>query len=75
MIIQVELKEDFTAAHFSLGEALRNLGELAEAEVHYRMAITQDGKRDALQMFSLVKVIIDNTAAHTSDRLTEALNM
>ena len=75
LITQVELKEDFPAAHFSLGEALSNLGELAEAEVHYRRAVTPDGKRDTLQIFSLVKVITDNTAAHTSDRLTEALNM
>ena len=74
LITQVELKEEFPAAYFSLGEALSNLGELGEAEAHYRRAIALDGGKDTLQLFSLVKVIIDSTAAHTTERLTEALN-
>ena len=70
----MELKEDFPGAHYNLGESLRKLGDLSEAETHYRRAISLDEK-DALQKFSLVKVVIDNTAAHSTERLTEALTM
>ena len=71
---QLELKEDMSAAHFSLGEALLNLRETANAEIHFRRAISLDGQ-DILQKFGLVKVILEDTTTHTPERLTEALNM
>ena len=74
MSTQVELKEDSAEAHVSLGEVLLELGQLDEAELHFRTASGLDSP-DFLSQLRLVKLILDHSAAHTTDRLTEALNM
>ena len=70
----MELKEDFPEAHTSVGETLLELGELDEAEGHFRQAMALNSD-DALNRFRLVKVILDRTTAQTTERLTEAINM
>lgn len=68
------MKEDLAGAHTSLGQTLTELGELGEAEAHYRRAMALDSK-ELLNKFGLVKVILDHAAVHTTDRLMEALTM
>ena len=70
----MELKEDFAEAHTSLGETLLELGELDEAERHFRLAMALDSE-DALNRFRLVKVILDRATSQTTEKLTEAINM
>ena len=72
--MQLELKEDFVGAHANLAEVHLELGEMEEAEVHLRRAMALDSQ-DYLTQFTLAKLILDNSAAHTTDRLTEALTM
>ena len=65
---------DYTAAHSYLGIAHQELGELAEAEKHFREVIKLDST-DILNRFRLVKVILDHSSAHTRERLMEAIQM
>ena len=68
------MKEDYAEVHASLGEAHLKLGEMEEAEMHLRRA-SDLNSQDFLTQFKLVKLILDHTAAHTTDRLTDALSM
>ena len=68
----MELKEDHAEVHASLGEAYVELGEMEKAEIHLRRA-SDLNSQDFLTQFKLVKLILDHTAAHTIERLTEAL--
>ena len=70
----MELKEDYAGAHAGIGETHLELGELVEAESHLRRAIALDSQ-DFMSQFQLVKLILDHSATHTIDRLTEALDM
>lgn len=72
--MQLDLKEDFAEAHTNLGESLLELGELDEAERHFRRKLVLDSE-DNMNRFRLVKVILDHTTAQTMERLTEAINM
>ena len=73
-MLQLELKEDFAGAHTSLGEAHLGLGELEEAQLHFRRAMALDSQ-DLENKFKLVKLIIDHPTAHTTEKLTEAVTM
>ena len=70
----MKLKEDHAEVHASLGEAYVELGEIKKAEIHFRRA-SDLNSQDSLTQFKLVKLILDHSAAHTTERLTEALTM
>ena len=72
--MQLELKEDSAGVHASLGEAHLELGEMEKAEMHLRRA-SDLNSQDSPTQFKLAKLILDHTAAHTIERLTEALTM
>lgn len=72
--IKLELKEDFSDAHISLGDALSELKEYNESEIHYRRALAL-GSKDISSKFGIVQVILNHKTAQTPDRLMEAITM
>ena len=69
--LQVKLKPDYAIAHSNLGNAHQELGEMVEAEQHYREALTLDGNH-TLTKFRLAKLITDIPHMKTVPRLLEA---
>ena len=66
----MKLKPDYAIAHSNLGHAHQELGEMGEAEHHYREALRLDGNH-TLTKFRLAKLISD-TGPKTVRRLEEA---
>ena len=67
---QVKLKPDYGIAHSNLGHAHQELGEMKEAELHYREALKLDWNH-TLTKFRLAKLISD-VPPLTVPRLLEA---
>ena len=66
----MKVKPDYAIAHSNLGNAHHELGEMVDAELHYREALKLNGNH-TLSKFRLAKLITD--APHkTVTRLLEA---
>ena len=66
----MKLKPDYAVGHSNLGNAHQELGEMSEAELHFREALRLDSNH-TLTAFRLAKLIID-LPARTLPRLLEA---
>ena len=67
---QVKLKPEYAIAHSNLGHAHQELGEMADAELHFREALKLDSNH-MLTKFRLAKLISD-VGPKTTGRLREA---
>ena len=71
---QIQLNAKYAKAHVNLGDLHLELGELADAERHFREAVRLDTS-DFLSLFKVVKVILDHSSAHSRERLLEGVEM
>lgn len=70
LLFKVKVKPDYAIAHSNLGNAHQELGEMKEAEEHYRRALKLD-ENHLLTKFRLAKLISD-VSPRTLQRLLEA---